>query len=206
MKVSTTIFVVACLILFTGCRETVPTGSVTIEKESSFFGYRNVREYLKANIRFRCRPIKRGNNYSSLLVGCPASPYTGTPAMRLRLPDGTVVDTGDLDIRVLMAKDPSPENMTGKVFYDTGGPSMDLYGPWPDGTQHLQINSWNFYLHDNRLISFRVYYRTERWRYHGEIPAIGKSGEKTLFPFPMTQEQVIHVLGKPDRIREYLEE
>jgi hypothetical protein len=42
----------------------------------------------------------------------------------------------------------------------------------------------------------------ERRRNNGAIPTIGKSNEAQTYTFPLTQNQVIHVFGSPDKIVE----
>jgi len=217
--------IILCLLIITGgCREE-PEDQIKIEKGGSLFGWRTVREYVKGNIRFKCQPIKSGNNYSSLLIGCPAQPYTGIPAIRAKLPDGTIVNLGRVDVAQLLRQKTRGTDLTGTVFYDIVSPSMDPYGKWPAGTLRLQMHGWNFRVHDNRLISFTVIYTdyskeeiydtttlmdgtktVERRKNYGSTPAIGRADEDLLFNFPLTQEQVIHVFGKPDKISEYFEE
>ena len=69
------------------------------------------------------------------------------------------------------------------------------------------MESWVFIIDGQRLISFKVYYRDDKqWKWTGEIPAIGKPGEEQLYQFPMKEEDVVKVFGKPDNIREYLQE
>jgi len=225
-KRSIIVCTILCLLIITGgCREQ-PKDQVKIEKGSSLLGYRNVREYLKGNVRFRCRPIEDGKNYSALLIGCPAQPYTGTPSVRVKLPDDTIINLSGVDVaQVLRQKARGTSDFTGAVFHDIGSPSMDLYGKWPDGTLRLQIHGWVFHVHSNRLISFRVSYTdyskkeiydtmthmdgtktVKKRENYGSTPAIGRADEDLLYNFPLTQEQVIHVFGKPDKIREYLEQ
>jgi len=182
-----------------------------IEKGSSFFGYRNVRDYVKQNIRFECRPIKDGSHFAFLLVGCPSMPYTGDPALLIRLPDGTVVNTATIDVGNLKAKAKSITDLTGARFCDIGTPSMDLdeNAKWPDGAQELQIYGCLFRVHSNRLIGFEIFYHDlkeepyERINY-GTIPAISRPGEVTMYQFPLKQSEVIRIFGKPDRIIDYL--
>lgn len=215
------------LVLVVPCRFWGRHSQQRIEKGPSLLGYRNVRDYVRKNVRFQCKPIAGGSNFNSLLVGCPSRPYMGEPALLVRLPDGTIINTATVDVEILMAKARSVTELTGTFFYDIGFPSIDMIGDsyvkWPDGAQELQIHGWIFRVQSNRLISFQVafhdYSKEETYDTiyqedgtkvvkkrvnYGAVPAIGRPGENTLHPFPLKQSEVVHVFGTPDKIRDYL--
>ena len=218
-------FALLCLCIV-GCSRESKTGLIEVEKTNTLFGIRNVRDYLKGNVRFRSKPIENGNNYSYLLVGCPAKPYAGIPAVRVNLPDGTILNLAETNIvQMLKQKTNSRIDLTGTVFYDIGSPSMDLYGKWPAETLELQFENRSFWVHDDQLIAFRVVYNDYakdkvcdtvtqmggsksviRRTNIGSVPTIGKSDEEKTYVFPLTQEEVIHVFGLPDKITESFQE
>jgi len=174
---------------------------INIVKESFI---RNVREYRKDNVIFTSSPIKKGNNYSGLVVGTPVDPYTARPRLLLKLPDGTVVNTADIDVQVLKEKASANTDAAGMVVYNR---DTKKYDKWLEGTRRLQICSWVFIIRYDRLISLSVYYRQDKeWKWSGEIPAIGNPSEGKLYQFPLKQGDVLKVFGKPDKIREYLAE
>jgi len=176
---------------------------IKVERE---FVICNVREYLKGNIRFRARPIRGGKNYSSLLIGTPNHPYNGVPPLVIRLPNGAEVDLTETSVEQLK-KQGSACSAGGNLFFDIGSDSLDPGSRWPTGTERLQILPWwEFYVHDGRIISFHVYYRPGHWLATDQKPAIGAPKTDVLYKFPMSQNEVMDVFGRPDKIREYLEE
>jgi hypothetical protein len=142
----------------------------------------------------------------NLLIGSPNRPYNGDPALVILLPSGTEVNLAEISIDQLKKQASSVSSTGGYVFTDIGSDSLDPGSRWPAGTERLQIQSWVFFVHDGRILSFRVYYRSERWEWTGRKPALGAAGEDVLYEFPLNQKEVISVFGKPDKIREYLEE
>ena len=165
----------------------------------------NTREYLKENIRFKARPIEGGENYSGLLIGSPNRPYNGDPALVVRLPSGTVVNLAETSMDQIKEQAASVSFVGGYFFRDIGSGNMDPGSKWPEGTERIQVQSWVFFVHDGRIISFQVYYRSEGWKWTGQIPALGAPGESVLYEFPLNQNEVLSVFGKPDLIREYLD-
>ena len=82
---------------------------------------------------------------------------------------------------------------------------------WPEGTEQLQVKlnpgGIAFFVHDAQILSFFIRYRDVDWdKWVGQKPAIGKPEDGMLYEFPLKQAEVISVFGKPDRIRERLEE
>lgn len=176
---------------------------IKIERENMMC---NTREYLKKNIRFKARPIAGGDNYSNLLIGSPNCPYNGDPALVILLPSGTEVNLTEISTDQLKKQVSSVSSVGGYVFTDIGSDSLAAGSRWPAGTERLQIQSWVFFVHDDRILSFRVYYRSDRWKWAGQKPALRAASEAVFYEFPLNQKEVIRVFGKPDKIREYLEE
>ena len=173
---------------------------------SLFFISDNVREYTRANITFRARPIRKGNNYAHLIVGAPLKPYAGHPPIMARLPDGSVVNLADVSIHTLKGQASAISDVSGTRCHEiAAGNLVGNNSRWPDGTLRLQLEVWLFFVHDDQILAFKVWnYNPGYWT--GEVAAIGKPANGELYEFPLTEEQVIKVFGKPDSIREYLEE
>ena len=222
-----TIFTLACLIGIVGCSKDLPTDRTVIKKENTLFGLVNLRAYLNGNIKFTCRPINNGNNYSALYVGHPSQPYIGKPALRINLPDGTLLDLSASNVVQVLKQKLGREgsDCSGTWFCDIGGPFRALHEKWPSDTHELQFENRHFYVHGDQLIAFMVWFRdyekevicdtttyadghktVERRRNYGAIPTIGKSNEAQDYAFPLNQKQVIHVLGNPDKIVECFDE
>jgi len=173
-----------------------------IDRKSIFA---NVRVYTKDNITFRARPIRKGKNYSSLIVGSPDKPYAGSPAILVRLPDGDVVNLANISPKVLMNKASGFSDVGGSFCHEINvGQLVDPNACWPENTFRLQFEYWLFFVKDESILSFRVDSRS--WNEGGQTPAIGTPENNELFEFPLKQEQVIKVFGRPDKIRECLEE
>ena len=212
----------ACLIGIVGCSKAPPADRTVIKREDTLFGYANLRAYLNGNIKFTCRPINNGNNYRSLYVGHPSQPYTGKPAIRINLPDGSLLDLSASNVvQVLKQKRRGGSDCSGTWFCDIAGPYRALHEKWPFDTLELQFENRSFWVQGDRLLAFWVYFRdyekeviydttthadgqktVERRKNDGAIPNIGKSDEAQVYAFPLTQDQVIHVLGHPDKIVE----
>lgn len=193
------VFMASCLKETTDDQEQ----GVPIVRDSLFC---NVREYTKGNITFSSRPIKRGCNYSYLIVGTPNNPYAGSPAVLVRLPDGDVVNLAETPIRVLRTKASSASDVGGKFCHDiAAGNQVDSNTRWPENTIRLQSEYWLFFVKNERILAFSAT-QWGWWNEGGKVPAIGNPEDGKLFEFPLTQEQVIKVLGYPDKIREYLQE
>lgn len=173
---------------------------VNIVKESLFC---NVREYVRGNVSFAARPIEKGNNFRILRIGTPKNPYANVPALKLKFPDGTVLDTSKLNLARLKAMASSDE-LAREPFYDQKTKSYDK---WPDGSRRLTIGPWVFILHQDQIVFLSVYYRQDnQWQWSGYIPSIGISGTEEMSKFPLNQTEVFSIFGKPDVVREFLQE
>lgn len=173
---------------------------VNVVKESLFC---NVREYVRGNVSFAARPIEKGNNYRILRIGTPKNPYANVPALRLRFPDGTVLDTSTIDLVRLRAMASSDE-LAREPLYNR---NTKRYDKWPNGSRRLTIGPWVFILHQDQIVFFSVYYRQDnQWQWSGYIPSIGISGTEEMSAFPLKQTEVLRIFGKPDVIRESLQE
>ena len=199
-----TLFVVCfgCVILrgTNGCRR--EPSSVQISKEGFF---RNVREYKKRNVTFRSRPIKNGHNYSHLIVGSPRNPYAGEPAIKVRLPNGEVINLAQVSISNLITMASSARDCGGNYCHDITVANLDEpVARWPRGTLRVQYEFWLFFIKDATILAFTAC--DYGWNGGGRLPAIGNPTDGKLYTFPLMQDQVIKVFGDPDSIREFLEE
>jgi len=173
---------------------------VNVVKESFFC---NVREYERGNVSVSARPIEKGNNYRILRIGTPRNPYANIPALRLKFPDGTVFDTRTIDLVRLKAMASSSEPAR-EPLYDR---NAKKYNKWPDGARRLTIGPWVFILHQDQIVFLSVYYRQDnQWQWSGYIPSIGIPGTDEMSEFPLKQTEVLRIFGKPDVIREFLQE
>lgn len=196
------VFVFLCYMLsLIGC-------SIRVETEETFpierRGFiRNVREIVKGNMKLRSRPIRQGENFSAFLAGTPSFPYKNEPKLIVLLPSGCMIDFDDNPVRTLLSV---KESQTADFpFFDIGGGNMDkLYAQWPTGTQYVQIDGCNFYFKDDKVISFLVH--NKGYDGNNQQILIKRKGTFAFFEFPLTQSQVISLIGRPDKITEYLEE
>ena len=187
-----------------------------IEKGPSLFGLRNHEEYVKKNLWFTARPVGKDRHYgyTYLVVGTPTQPYTGVPAFRLRLPDGTIVNTTQPDIvKLLQGKTAADSDATVGLVHDRANPP---YQRWPEGTRQLNYGGWNFYVQKDRLLGLEVVLyawgnsiSAEKngaivWK--GCLPGVGRSDDHLIYDLPLKQEEVIRVFGEPDKIRQFFQE
>jgi hypothetical protein len=172
---------------------------VTVTKEGPFF-LRNERRYVKDNINFFCRPIKHGNNYATLIMGSPSKPYAGRPPVRARFPDGTVVNLAEVTTNRLKDFAWSMKDVSGDSCAEIAAADfVEDHATWPTNTLRIQFNYWLFFVQDDSVLSVSV------WDYgKGELkPAIGNPATGAVYEFPLSQDQVIHIFGTPDVIKEY---
>lgn len=165
----------------------------------------NIREYTKANITFRSEQSFRNkdNRYSHLIVGAPGRPYKGVPPILVRLTDGTIINLAEISMDSLKKKATSVEDVSGHYCSEIS--SGNLIGTderWPNGTWRLYFGFWVFFVQGEDILSFFGTDWGEDWR----MSAIGIPKENKLYDFPLSQAQVIHIFGSPDKIRERLEE
>lgn len=195
----------AMLSSIVSCSRGIPNGDdqvVHIDRKDLFA---NVRIYTKGNITLRSRPIRKGRNYSLLIVGSPDRPYAGVPAILARLPHGDVVNLANIPPRVLMDSASSVSDVGGDWCHEINvGQLADPNARWPHNTLRVQFEYWLFFVKDESILSFRA--DSRGWNQGGQVPSFGTPDNNELFEFPLKQEQVIKVFGKPDKIREYLEE
>ena len=189
---------------YTACERGISVEEgIKIERESIFC---NVREYRKSNITFySSSPIQNGNNYYRLLVGTLRHPYNGEPPLVIRLPDGQEMNLTETSIVSQLRTQMSSVTPVGGTLLHREVDSPDAR--WPEGTERLQRQSWVFYVLNEQILSFGIYYRDVAWeKWTGQKPAIGTGKSGVLYEFPLSQREVIDVFGKPDKIREYFEE
>ena len=166
------------------------TMMIKIEREGWI---RNKRIYEKGNISFSARPIKGGNNYRGLHVGSPEHPYNGDPPLIVRFQSGVEVNLAEI---------------TEPQLREQATSSFSKGMEWDESTKQIRVGHWQFWIRDGQILFFTVTYsdETHLGKWTGRTAAIGNPKDGILYEFPLKQQEVISVFGKPDRIREFLAE
>jgi hypothetical protein len=119
--------------------------------------------------------------------------------------DGSTLNTATVDPNVLKSKCPLSSDASGYPFTDyVGRPNMAPGSSWPDSTTHLQDGSREFYLCGGALCAFRVYFRPSDAP--SDTPSVGDPLTRELYRFPLSEEDLVHLLGEPQRFSQYLHE
>jgi len=201
MKQNVFLLFMCCVLLLVGCSVDVDVTDVfPVERRGVI---RNVREVIKGNLKLQSRPINKGKNFSVFLAGTPSSPYKNEPKLIVLLPSGCMIDFDDNPVKSLLCVKES--RAPDFCFLDIGGEEMDsLYAEWPHGTQYVQIDNCSFYFRGDKVVSFLLHNNG----YNGKEQQIliKRKGASSFFEFPLTQDQVISLIGRPDKIIEYLSE
>ncbi len=165
-------------------------------------GMKNIRQYDKGNIRLCSRHWQK-SEYNSLRIGTPTQPYDGSPALLLKMSDGSTINTATVDIQTLLDKCAGKSDASGTIFADIGTPSAAPGATWPQGTMRLQDQARVFMVQGGHLLSVSM-----GWNPNGSFPSpeISKPDQEKWVSFPLTEENAIALFGEPDAISEYLSE
>lgn len=159
------------------------------------FGYfltrPNVRWFEKGNAKFWANlQSKSDRNYHILEIGNPEKPYNGIPSLYIQIPKKKLI--------LLNTEGDKIKSLGGRVKKAQGEFPVD----WPDGAEKIYLGSYTFIVYKNKLLSFSArHLGTEYWE--NIAPRIGKKEQGPFYKFPLNENEVRYLLGKPDKITDF---
>ena len=162
-------------------------------------GMKNIRQYDKGNIRL-CSSHWQKSGYISLRIGTPTQPYGGSPALLLKMSDGTTINSATVDMQTLSDKCAGKSDASGNLFADIGTPSLAPGATWPQGTMRLQDQARVFMVQGGRLLSISM-----GWNPNGSFPSpeVSAPDKQEWVSFPLKEENAIALFGEADAISEH---
>lgn len=164
----------------------------------------NVCQFNRGNIRLNTA-FWQDDQYETLSIGSPTSPYNGTPPLLIRMSDGTIINTATSDVSTIENKCAGKSDASGLPFCDFSySEPFAPYGTrWPGGTTELQDIGRRFFVCSNKVIFIQISCNDTDY---GRKPEIGNPVTGAMYAFPFREVTVVSLFGKPDRINKYLRE
>ena len=147
---------------------------------------------------FICNTICTASNrrseewrYYRIELGTPSNPYKGIPALRIRSKEGAEFRTDQITATNVL----SIENIQNTPLWawSTSSPPFE---PWPLGTEKYETGSAMFFIASNRIVQIMLVHS-------GQFQVVGDENWHSL---PCTENDIMSVLGKPDKIYEWFRE
>jgi len=123
------------------------------------------------------------------------------PSLLVKMSDGTVLDIAATDVNQIAKHCRAREDYSGKR-YDPYIVKPHEHVRWPDGTIHFTDEYRQFFVRSGRIIEMRIMgskYDNGPWK----NPEIGDPKTGRLYSFPLSEETVTTLFGKPDKIDKY---
>ena len=153
----------------------------------------NVVEYDYDNIGLYTRSWHY-DLFVNIEIGGPHQPYTGTPALLIKMSDGTILNLATATVDEIRGKCPSIQDWSGNACSDFSTRQRPPHGSrWPEGTIHMQDYSRQFYVLSNQVIAARISWDGNPW----PKPEVGNPITGEMYTFPLSKKTVVTLFGKP---------
>lgn len=143
------------------------------------------------------------NEFVNIEFGGPHKPYNGSPALLIKMSDGTVLNLATASVSEIQEKCPIQSDCSGNACSDLSTHQRPPNGTrWPEGTTLMKDDSRRIYVLSNQVIAVRIY-----WDGHPlPKPEVGNPRTGEMHTFPLSKETVVSLFGKPKRVTTHLYE
>ena len=166
----------ACLAaLFTGC--------AVLPKEVTI---------VQGNIR--CEGLQNdlfsATTYSAIWIGTPLEPYSGSPRVTLRFPDGTTIRSDQIEVAWLRVRANRSAPRRAASWWAEQG--------WPASSEELALAGYHFLVQADKVLGFGIDLYTYQEQFK---PEFGDAGGKVFFRPPFRERDLVTLFGPPDSVR-----
>jgi len=148
--------------------------------------------FVRGNIR--CEGLQddlfSATKYSTVWVGTAREPYSGSPRLTLRFPDGVAVRTDQLEVNWLRARaDQSTPRRASSLLAEQG---------WAAGSEELSVAGYRFVVQGDKVLSFGIGFDP----LHQQLrPEFGDADGKVFHRPPFREGDLVALIGPPDNVR-----
>jgi hypothetical protein len=149
----------------------------------------NTRWFIKDNAKFWGNLNLKGDRiYTVMEVGEPTNFYSNEQMkFSLICDENHNINSANIDVNNLKS---IADRIVNPNQYDK---------IWPDNSELIYFKSCSFIINENKVLNIQVEVRDSSVF----TPAIGDSYEKKFFTFPLSEEQIIELFGKPDMTKDF---
>ena len=145
----------------------------------------NYRTYIKGGMTAGGSLLKNGDvRYSSIIIGQPGAPLDGKFMFSIRLNNGTILKSTDFYYAQISscAKEVKPFRKNNE---------------WGEEIKEFTIDGMCFVFLKEHCVSFRANYVKLPDKIYA--PEIGTADKKEFYKMPLSEVQLEHIFGKPER-------
>ena len=149
----------------------------------------NTRWFIKGNAKFWGNLNIKGNRiYNVLEIGDQKNFYNKEQfKFSLKCDENNIINSENIDVDDLKS---IADRIVDPNKYDN---------IWPANSELIYINGCSFVVNENDVLNVQVEVRGNS----KFAPIIGDISENRFFTFPLSEEQIIELFGKPDTTKEF---
>ena len=152
------------------------------------------REVIFVRGNIRCEGVQddlfSATKYSTVWVGTSREPYSGSPRLTLRFPDGVAVRTDQIEVNWLRARaDHSTPRRASSLLVDQG---------WAAGSEELSVAGYRFVIQGEKVLGFGISFDPLCQQLR---PPLGDASEKVFLRPPFRERDLVALFGRPDTVR-----